>query len=975
MKIRKRVSWSLTVILVSLIPVVQASGQTENWTTRFVSAPGDTLFGPVWQEQLQGIFDFDGDGYGEFITLLANPEGGNNAKLVWVEAQADNFYTAQLTYSWTGLYSTQRSLAVGDLDGDGIDEIVACVETIDGVHGMVIFEFDPITGTFPSTPTVTWDPRAAGYIGCSAINNRWAWEVTPIIDDIDGDGKNELISPTVCGTAIFELTTQDYSNPIWEAEYYDITTFIQPWSFAIGDLDGDGRKELYDGSAWPDFSKPTVFNVLEATGEDTYELIVTIPADLMPSAWAGTNGYTVVADLDSDGNQEFYQTDIFGNFWVFAPGGDLSSVDSSDFYLLNTFESYGWDIGDMLLGDQDGDGKPNFYIAGHHKITDIAYKSGGSATDPLSYTANTVFEDDVPYAPLYPFRLAVGNDLDGDGKKEVVFISVNHGPARSTVYVLEWTEAVVSNIALNLHQINAYPGDTVLVDVSVQFPADFTCNSADINIGGYMGLLDFIEVITDSSLMGTAGWTIQINETDSLQITASAGAEDISGEGVLFRFKFTVPDTASGFIPITLESAIFNTGDVPVELTSGGVDVFTLGPALEQIKNNLLNNPPNTGDPTVREQTILALDNILKDDSSRSSQSVYNFYNLMMEKVNTELRDTVPEGAAIWMMYNHGFVIKTPQHVFAFDLVDGYHGWLTHLPSELIQQIEVLFISHEHGDHFDNSVASAVMANGGYVVVPSENSNMGNVPMAEGDSLTISGLHIKAHYGLHSVPIRIYEVTTPSGFKILHTGDNQTSATLPEVDSVDVLLLNAWVNDSGTGTAVVGMRNCINKLNPTVMIPGHIHELGHDYVPGNPTSRVPYEWAFEVDDEPITAEVRVMAWGERYFVAEEIVGISKHDEDLSLPKSFVLHQNHPNPFNPTTTVRYDLPKAARVILRIYNLGGQEVKTLVDEVQSAGEKLVTWDARNRLDQMVSSGVYIYSLQVDNERQTRKMLLVR
>jgi hypothetical protein len=673
----------------------------------------------------------------------------------------------------------------------------------------------------------------------------------------------------------------------------------------------------------------------------------------MPSAWVGNDGYSAIAALDNDGNQEYYQIDIFGNFWVFAPGGDLNDVDASDFYLLKKFESNGWDIGDLMLGDQDGDGKPNFYIAGHHKIIDIAYQPGASVTDPLSYTANTIFEDKVPYAPLYPFRLAVGNDMDGDGKKEVLFISVNHDKIRSTVYVLEWADFDTNSVILSLPQINAYPSDTVLVDLFVKFPADFTCSSFEINIGGYIGFLDFIDVITDSSLMGTAGWTIQINETDSLQIAASAGAEDISGEGVLFWLKFAVPDIASVFIPITLESAIFNTDDVPIKLTSGGVDVFTLGPTLEQIKNNLLNNPPNTGDPIVREQTILDLDNILSNDSSRSSQSVYNFYNFMMEKVNTELRDTVLEGAAIWMMYNHGFVIKTPQHVFAFDLVDGYQNWLTHLPSELIQQIEVLFISHEHGDHYDYSLVNTVMANGGYVVVPSENATMGNIPMAAGDSLTISGLHIKAHYGMHPVPVRMYEVITPSGLKILHTGDNRTLTTLPLTDSLDILLLHAGVD----------MRSFINKLNPIMMIPGHIQELGHDV-------RVEYTQAFEVDDVPLNSEVIVMAWGERFFVSGESIGIIENSENPSLPKSFALHQNYPNPFNPSTKITFALPKAETIKIDVFNIRGQKIETLLSQHLKAGNHEVKFNAQN-----LSCGIYFYQIKAGEFQDVKKMILIK
>ncbi|MBU2632087.1 MAG: T9SS type A sorting domain-containing protein, partial [Proteobacteria bacterium] len=132
------------------------------------------------------------------------------------------------------------------------------------------------------------------------------------------------------------------------------------------------------------------------------------------------------------------------------------------------------------------------------------------------------------------------------------------------------------SIYLEISTADAYPGDTVQVSLNVQFPLNTTFSSAEINIGGYLGSLDFVDVVTDSSLTGDASWTYQTNETDSLNIVWFAGSGNISGEGTLFSLKFFVPDTASGFIPITLESAVFNTGENPVELISGGVNVNDL---------------------------------------------------------------------------------------------------------------------------------------------------------------------------------------------------------------------------------------------------------------------------------------------------------------------------------------------------------------------------------------------------------------
>jgi hypothetical protein len=86
--------------------------------------------------------------------------------------------------------------------------------------------------------------------------------------------------------------------------------------------------------------------------------------------------------------------------------------------------------------------------------------------------------------------------------------------------------------------------------------------------------------------------------------------------------------------------------------------------------------------------------------------------------------------------------------------------------------------------------------------------------------------------------------------------------------------------------------------------------------------------------------------------------------------TFVLHQNYPNPFNPVTTIGFELAKAGRVSLKIFNLLGQEAATLVDEERSAGSHTVEWDAAN-----FSTGVYVYRLQAGGTVATRKLVLAR
>jgi hypothetical protein len=109
--------------------------------------------------------------------------------------------------------------------------------------------------------------------------------------------------------------------------------------------------------------------------------------------------------------------------------------------------------------------------------------------------------------------------------------------------------------------------------------------------------------------------------------------------------------------------------------------------------------------------------------------------------------------------------------------------------------------------------------------------------------------------------------------------------------------------------------------------------------------------------------------GKHGFVDEKLA------EARAIPTTYELSQNFPNPFNPATTIRYGLPGAERVTLKIYNLLGAEVATLVDNEQKpAGYHAVVWDAQDGAGRNVTSGVYFIRMRAGNFVQTRKTLLI-
>ena len=100
------------------------------------------------------------------------------------------------------------------------------------------------------------------------------------------------------------------------------------------------------------------------------------------------------------------------------------------------------------------------------------------------------------------------------------------------------------------------------------------------------------------------------------------------------------------------------------------------------------------------------------------------------------------------------------------------------------------------------------------------------------------------------------------------------------------------------------------------------------------------------------------------------------DFDLkAIPLEYALHENYPNPFNPTTTLRFDLPEVSDITLTIYNMLGQRVKTFNMQGTPAGYHSITWDATNDLNQQVGAGVYLYQLQTKDFVKTRKMVLLK
>jgi len=105
------------------------------------------------------------------------------------------------------------------------------------------------------------------------------------------------------------------------------------------------------------------------------------------------------------------------------------------------------------------------------------------------------------------------------------------------------------------------------------------------------------------------------------------------------------------------------------------------------------------------------------------------------------------------------------------------------------------------------------------------------------------------------------------------------------------------------------------------------------------------------------------------YIGPAITSVEEEEIDI-LPTEYSLSQNYPNPFNPSTNIKYSVPQPSQVQIKVYDVLGNEIETLVNEEKPAGTYELTWNAAN-----LSSGIYFYQLKAGEYVNTKKMILLK
>ena len=143
----------------------------------------------------------------------------------------------------------------------------------------------------------------------------------------------------------------------------------------------------------------------------------------------------------------------------------------------------------------------------------------------------------------------------------------------------------------------------------------------------------------------------------------------------------------------------------------------------------------------------------------------------------------------------------------------------------------------------------------------------------------------------------------------------------------------------------------------------------------------PYEFACNTDDETVVFKFNVAGndepifFDDIYIVDESVTSVEREGNITSIPVSYLMTSNYPNPFNSQTKIVYQLPGQTHVKVRIVNMAGETIKTLADAIERAGTHEITWNGKSDQKMEVPSGLYVYQVETDRQIASGKMLFVK
>lgn len=293
----------------------------------------------------------------------------------------------------------------------------------------------------------------------------------------------------------------------------------------------------------------------------------------------------------------------------------------------------------------------------------------------------------------------------------------------------------------------------------------------------------------------------------------------------------------------------------------------------EEANNILKFYPPDIEVKKERKLALLSLDALLHDERLDNGSAFKKYMNDISANLVTDLQENKSLGSKIriFQFYNHGFIIKTEAITIAIDIVrrgkENEQFISDEILQDIVNQCDILFISHSHSDHADPTVAKMFTKQGKKVIVPEKiwedmgtNLKVLRLKDLKKESINInnSSFSIRIYPGYQgSIMNNVYIFTLQNGQTIMHTGDQDYNEDLIKKTKeikIDALLAHCWL---------MPMDKFVNGINPSLVITGHHNEVRHTI-----DHRESYWLTFRRFSE-VKVPYIVMAWGESFLLQNE----------------------------------------------------------------------------------------------------------
>jgi L-ascorbate metabolism protein UlaG (beta-lactamase superfamily) len=286
-------------------------------------------------------------------------------------------------------------------------------------------------------------------------------------------------------------------------------------------------------------------------------------------------------------------------------------------------------------------------------------------------------------------------------------------------------------------------------------------------------------------------------------------------------------------------------------------------PVFDKLEKWLESTPPPPLNGIERQQMLESLDEPFSLPDAKSLPCVKNYFDTRMKKFMEAFTATkVDSGVIVWKLYNHTAIVQTPKIRIAVDLFEGFDGvkWDHDLLKHLVDNVDVLLVTHSHADHVDPNTVKMFLDAGKPVVVPKAFFSVYHLKpkltiIREGE-LKYNGATVRVFPSFQKdEEDNVYLITTDEGYTVMHLGDenefdqagHEWYKKLKTPLNIDILIPNIWCPNIAT---------LLWRVHPKLIIPNHEHELSHTV-----SGRRSYDYVYKVL-KTLGLPYVVPVWGE-----------------------------------------------------------------------------------------------------------------